>query len=108
MHINIVNFFLRFIQSIKNVPTNDNLRMNVLEDRAETWDYLDQKLIFSSEEKLKYYQENCVLLNNFGSIVSQINQNVPEAVLDGCRKMVRLLNIMSVVTDPQERFDIAP
>ena len=41
-----------------------------LEDRAETWDYLGQRISLSNEEKYKFYHENCDLLNNFNLIAA--------------------------------------
>jgi len=105
----MTNFFLQFKQRVHNISDIelDYLNALKLEDRAETWDYLDQNLVLSTEEKWKYYQENCILLNNFGSIVAEINQTNIQMILQGCRKTVQLLNILSIITDPQERFEIA-
>lgn len=109
MHRNLTNFFLQFKQVISNISgiELEYLHALKLEDRAETWDYLGQGLTLSNEEKWKYYQENCELLNNFGGIAAAVNSTDPPTILEGCRKLVRLLNILSVVTNPQERFEIA-
>ena len=105
----MINFFLQFKQQVTNISDIelDYLNALKLEDRAETWDYLGQNLVLSTEEKWKYYQENCEILNNFGVIVSEVNSTKLDIVLQGCRKTVQLLNILSIVTDPQERFEIA-
>ncbi len=100
---------MQFKQGVNNISgiELDYLHALKVEDRAETWDYLGQGLTLSNEEKWKYYQENCEILNNFGTIAAAINATEPGSILEGCRKLVRLLNILSVVNNPQERFEIA-
>ncbi len=105
----MTNFFLQFKQRVTNISGIELEYLHALkvEDRAETWDYLGQGLLLSNEEKWKYYQENAELLNNFGIIAAGVNAIEPDAILEGCRKLVRLLTILSVVSSPQERFEIA-
>jgi len=55
----------------------------------------------STEEKWKFYQENCNLLKEF-------NSDQHENSLEWYKKITRLLSILLIVTDPQEQFEIAP
>ena len=109
LHRNLTNFFLQFKQNVNNISDIELEYMHAQrrDDRSETSDFLGLGIILSNEEMWKFYQENCEALNQFGAIAAAINATDPPTILDGCRKLVRLLSILSVVSSPQDRFKIS-
>eukprot|EP00826_Nyctotherus_ovalis_P067033 TRINITY_DN9985_c0_g1_i4.p1 TRINITY_DN9985_c0_g1~~TRINITY_DN9985_c0_g1_i4.p1 ORF type:complete len:389 (-),score=92.00 TRINITY_DN9985_c0_g1_i4:674-1840(-) len=98
-NINMTNFFLQYVE-------NRDKTLVSLYPATEIQHYPSQYFLLSAEEKWKFYQESCNILRDFNLIIAAIDSG--EIFIEGYRKISRMLSILSLVTAPQERFEIAP
>eukprot|EP00826_Nyctotherus_ovalis_P067028 TRINITY_DN9985_c0_g1_i10.p1 TRINITY_DN9985_c0_g1~~TRINITY_DN9985_c0_g1_i10.p1 ORF type:complete len:375 (-),score=83.76 TRINITY_DN9985_c0_g1_i10:938-2062(-) len=95
----MTNFFLQYVE-------NRDKTLVSLYPATEIQHYPSQYFLLSAEEKWKFYQESCNILRDFNLIIAAIDSG--EIFIEGYRKISRMLSILSLVTAPQERFEIAP